>query len=1412
MKRIYAINLRRLFSFCLGASLCLLSISLSANSYEKYDSGVGEVKKSRWLKGTTLDGVEIISLDWKVIEQPDDPMAGDSICFEYTATNLSPTDTLKNVMIIHNAVTIAMGQCLLPNGQMAGSGVNQFTGSGTYMLTGSLCSVLTQQDIDDGFVLQAPVTSFGFTGSLTGPMVSSCVDAIACFGVTLSCTDYNISLDQECETLLTPELLGIKTKVPDSLLRIRIQEDNGLFRPIPMVDNDDVGMKIKVVVDIPGCPDVAPCWSYANIEYKLGPSQICTIDTVSCGAQIAMSDPIITFACGNTEFIRGETIREDLCKTSPDFLAKETITFAVRDEFGNISDTCTQVRYILKPNLKEGDIDWPASDTVLMCGADIFDENGEVLPRFGGVPRWDGADLTDRRIPQLCNVFAEYEDVIELERDCERRIIREWIVNEWKCDGGVTRLRFLQTITLRDTTPPDIEVQASRYELTVNEETCSASFVIPPAMVSDLCQDDDSIEVEIRHPNGTTFGNQETLVSIPKGLNNIVEYIARDKCGNESRDTSFIDVIDITDPVAICLRNTAIAVSDTVVTMGVDKFHQDSYDACGISKKCVVRMDDLELLQQLDVNKDGEVLFSEFDQALMNRANGGDGCYRDYSPSSYVRNGITYISSDSICTSEVKFCCADGGKDIGVVLRVYDMDLNRNECMVMVKVQDKSTATVICLPDITVSCDFEFDPFADLTPFFGNIANNPTMDIPVGVPREFLVDSSGALIWGKVIDNCGASIEELTPEVMRDDICRTGMITRTFRIVDASGAVQTCTQKINIVGDQQNNPLVFEYFPPDLTIVAEDPDDLRRVAIDDPPVVQNTGCSLIGIGYRDQVFALDSIYCTKIFRTWQVIDWCRNPTGLVELERVQTILVTDNDPPQIVLNPPIVVVPQPIAGDAIELFATATDNVVENPKFLKWTYEVYESGQNVPLIADTVPLLDFQASSAVIRLEGLAVAEYEVHWMAMDKCMNTDTVVQSLSVVEREEEMMNVVGQVLFSRGGKMDNVDVYLGEQEEVYSSALKDITDQEGGYAFSNMPMGGSYFIDPEKNDDPLNGVSTLDLILIQRHILGITPLDDPVLQIAADVNGDGSISSLDLVDMRRLLLGHTASFSGKDSWTFVYEGQDLINAMQEKDPLEETYFIQELVQDMDVSFIGIKTGDVSGDVVSNSALADSRSALAAIDWKYELKEFDNEFHLLVRSSRKMNIDGFQGTLEWNGGMALTDIHAGKLTIEKDHYNQDFSDQSLMPVSFNHDQSITIDEDDVLFTLVFAGAYQIEQPDVRMTNELLESELYANEQMYALNLSQEDIAISRLEVAQNVPNPWSETTLIRAEIPLDGQAELRIYDLQNRLIYKEGRQVESGSHLFTVSHEQVKESGLYFYEIEIGGIIARQKMIRVN
>ncbi|MBK8923591.1 MAG: HYR domain-containing protein [Saprospirales bacterium] len=63
---------------------------------------------------------------------------------------------------------------------------------------------------------------------------------------------------------------------------------------------------------------------------------------------------------------------------------------------------------------------------------------------------------------------------------------------------------------------------------------------------------------------------------------------------------------------------------------------------------------------------------------------------------------------------------------------------------------------------------------------------------------------------------------------------------------------------------------------------------------------------------------------------------------------------------------------------------------------------------------------------------------------------------------------------------------------------------SDNSGLYVFSNaLPLASNYTVTPTKDNDPLNGVSTFDLVLINKHILGLEPLSTPYKMIAADAN---------------------------------------------------------------------------------------------------------------------------------------------------------------------------------------------------------------------------------------------------------------------------------------------------------------------
>lgn len=108
----------------------------------------------------------------------------------------------------------------------------------------------------------------------------------------------------------------------------------------------------------------------------------------------------------------------------------------------------------------------------------------------------------------------------------------------------------------------------------------------------------------------------------------------------------------------------------------------------------------------------------------------------------------------------------------------------------------------------------------------------------------------------------------------------------------------------------------------------------------------------------------------------------------------------------------------------------------------------------------------------------------------------------------------------------------------------------------------------IDPviriRKTNEVYSKISAADLIIMIKEILRLNPITDPNLQLAADTNGDGSINTLDLITLQRVILRLFSEFPGVDSYQFIPNEIPV-----SLDPGN----VQSL------NFIAVKTGDLNG-----------------------------------------------------------------------------------------------------------------------------------------------------------------------------------------------------------------------------------------
>ncbi|MDO8367514.1 MAG: hypothetical protein Q7T20_11995 [Saprospiraceae bacterium] len=67
-------------------------------------------------------------------------------------------------------------------------------------------------------------------------------------------------------------------------------------------------------------------------------------------------------------------------------------------------------------------------------------------------------------------------------------------------------------------------------------------------------------------------------------------------------------------------------------------------------------------------------------------------------------------------------------------------------------------------------------------------------------------------------------------------------------------------------------------------------------------------------------------------------------------------------------------------------------------------------------------------------------------------------------------------------------------------------------------------------------LEGVTTYDLTLISKHILAVDPFINPFQIIAADANNNAAVTSFDIVELRKLILGIYSELPNNSSWRYV------------------------------------------------------------------------------------------------------------------------------------------------------------------------------------------------------------------------------------------------------------------------------------
>jgi len=377
----------------------------------------------------------------------------------------------------------------------------------------------------------------------------------------------------------------------------------------------------------------------------------------------------------------------------------------------------------------------------------------------------------------------------------------------------------------------------------------------------------------------------------------------------------------------------------------------------------------------------------------------------------------------------------------------------------------------------------------------------------------------------------------------------------------------------------------------------------------------------------------------------------------------------------------------------------------------------------------------------------------------------------------------------------------------------SYQELSASDGSFAFGiGVPAGSNILVTPTKDDNPLNGVTTYDLVLISKHILGLLPITTPYRMIAADANKSGSITTSDIVELRKLILGIYQTLPSNTSWRFVDEDYVFPNP---SNPFQEFFPEYKAVVNFQppvspFDFVAIKVGDVNANALPSAQAAGEDRSGGVLLFSVEDRPVQTGETFAATFRAAEAVQGYQFTLQYPG-LEVLQILPG-VAMRAEHF-------AVFPAEHT-------------FTTAWEGGGQAEftvRFRAQQSGELHEllhlSSRPTRAEGYALTSGQRlDIALQfqkngspkvsgvGFELYQNEPNPFTAHTTIGFYLPAATKATLTITDMTGRICWTQPGDFAAGDQRIVVDGAALPASGLYYYQLETTTDRVSGKMVLVK
>ncbi len=317
---------------------------------------------------------------------------------------------------------------------------------------------------------------------------------------------------------------------------------------------------------------------------------------------------------------------------------------------------------------------------------------------------------------------------------------------------------------------------------------------------------------------------------------------------------------------------------------------------------------------------------------------------------------------------------------------------------------------------------------------------------------------------------------------------------------------------------------------------------------------------------------------------------------------------------------------------------------------------------------------------------------------------------------------------------------------------------------YGFTlKSPKTGLYNYRFVKKTEAREGISTKDIVLIQRHILGLERFKDTAQNIAADVNFNYQITASDITELRRLILGVRDTFAVAKPWYFLRS--DWRAVAKPNRPISEIEFKGVNVPNFPLTNVNVyvlKMGDVD---FSYKGFHQNQTELRSNSADVKLRaDLSKGAQVPVYLSSGFPIYGIQFNLHFSSAQ-LIGVEEAQLASSFFHI-----DGSDLKLSWSTGSELKWDPDKPLFYIHFSGT-----PNFELA-EKIEPEAYDQNLIpHKVALEYTAFGMQKSQDAKEwfYPNPTHDEILMNVG---EGPFDLKLYDLS-------GREVKS----YKVHHAQL-------------------------